>query len=92
MLYLVYAESANYCGYGQHFVVEAEYEVEAEELVYPESEGYFYEQDAQQLEEEGIDEGSYSHIKTIEEFDETHYYWKLYQDPSRSELYIKVNF
>ncbi len=95
MLYLVYCESTNYCGYGQHFVVRTDVEVpdhELEFLVSDVADEYFYEQDSDQLEEEGIEEGPYFSVRTIEPFDETHETWKFYKDPSQSEFYIEVNF
>lgn len=94
MLYIIYAESANYCGYGQHFVVEADNEAQAEELAYGEIEDYFREQDESQLEEEGygLDGIVFGNIETTEPFDEAHDSWKYYKDPSQTEFYIKVNF
>ena len=93
MLYIVYAESANYCGYGQHFVVEAQDEEDARELTLDVSEDYFREQDESQLEEEGydLDGMTYSNIQTVEPFDAEHDSWKYYKDPSQAEFYIKVN-
>jgi hypothetical protein len=94
MLYIVYAESANYCGYGQHFVVEADSETQAEELALDACEDYFREQDESQLEEEehDLDGMMYSSITTVEPFDEVHDSWKYYKDPSQAEFYIRVNF
>jgi hypothetical protein len=93
MLYIVYAESANYCGYGQHFVVEANDEEDARELTLDVSEDYFREQDESQLEEEeyDLDGMIYSNIQTVEEFNPEHDSWKYYKDPSQAEFYIKVN-
>lgn len=93
MLYIIYAESANYCGYGQHFVVEAQDEEAARELTLEAAEDYFREQDEAQLEEEGFDlDGMmYSNIETVEPFDAEHDSWKYYQDPGQAEFYIKVN-
>lgn len=94
MLYIVYCESANYAGYGQHFVVEAENEADAEELALDVCEDYFREQDESQLEEEehDLDGMMYSSITTTEPFDEAHDSWKYYKDPSQAEFYIRVNF
>jgi hypothetical protein len=94
MLYIIYAESANYCGYGQHFVVEADSETQAEELALDATEDYFREQDESQLEEEehDLDGMMYSSIMTTEPFDPAHDSWKYYQDPSQAEFYIRVNF
>jgi hypothetical protein len=92
MLYIVYCESANYAGYGQHFVVEANYVAHAEELVLDVAEEYFREQDEAQLEEEGhdLDGMMYASIMTCEEFNEAHDSWKYYTDPSQAEFYIVV--
>ena len=69
MLYLIYAESANYCGYGQHFVVEALHKVGAEDLAVDAIDEYFYEQDEEQLLEEryDLDGMVYHNIISIEE-------------------------
>jgi len=93
MLYIVYCESANYCGYGQHFVVEADNEVEAEDSVAEASEEYFCEQDRDQLEEEEHDlEGmTFATTISVEPFGPEHKSWEFYQDPSQAEFYIKVN-
>ena len=94
MLYIIYAESANYAGYGQHFVVEASNELEAEELASLRMEDHFCEEDEAQLEEDGIymDVEVYSSMESIEPFDESHEFWKYYQDPKQAQFYIKVNF
>lgn len=94
MLYIVYCESANYCGYGQHFVVEANDEAEAEDLVLEASEEYFCEQDRDQLEEEEHDlEGmTFATTVSVEPFGPKHKSWEFYQDPGQAEFYIKVNF
>jgi hypothetical protein len=94
MLYIIYAESANYCGYGQHFVVEADSETQAEELAYDTCEDYFREQDESQLEDDlfNLDGMVYSNIMTVEPFDAAHDSWKYYQDDSQAEFYIRVNF
>lgn len=94
MLYIAYVESANYAGYGQHFVIKAETITEAETLVEAPAEDYFLEEDRDQLEEEGfdLDTITYANIRSIEEFNEQHEYWKFYLDPSQEEFYYKVNF
>lgn len=93
MLYIVYCESANYAGYGQHFVVLADSEAQAEDLAYDAAEDYFREQDEDQLVEEGLDLNgmAYSNTQTVEVFNEQHDSWKYYQDPGQAEFYIKVN-
>lgn len=93
MLYIVYADSANYCGYGQHFVVEASSEDEASELVVESAEDYFREQDEGQLDDEGhdLDGMVFANIVSVEELNEDHECWSFYNDPSQSEFYIRVN-
>lgn len=92
MLYLVYCESAHYCGYGQHWVVDAIDEYDADYQVQPLADEYFFEQDEEQLVEDGLDtEGIYATVKTIEEFGPEHDSWKHYQDPKQEQFYIKVN-
>lgn len=93
MLWLIYAESAHYCGYGQHFVVEAETDETAEIHAEHAINDYFYEQDGDQLLEDDIDcDGCFYTICSIEQFDETHESWDWYNDPDQSEFYIRVNF
>ena len=94
MLYIIYAESANYCGYGQHFVVEAINEDDASAVAEQQIEEYFFDQDWDQLEEDyGPDfEGPHGSVVSVEEFGPDHESWKFYQDPTQAEFYIKVNF
>lgn len=55
--YVVYFESANYCGYGEHAVVWAKDDEEARDLVAPFADDFYYEQDWAQYEEEyGLDD------------------------------------
>lgn len=90
MLWLIYCESAHYCGYGQHFVVEAPSEEEAREKVEYPAQEYFYEQDYDQLEEDGLlDEETFT-IVSAEPFGEDHEAWKYYCDPGQAEFYIEV--
>lgn len=93
MLYIIYAESANYACYGQHFVVDATSIYNASEQVLHAAEDYFFEQDEDQLIEDGYDEeeGPFADIKSIQPFGPEHEYWKFYQDPTQDEFYIKVN-
>lgn len=92
LIYLIYAESANYCGYGQHFVVEAPDEDTAKLLAEPAVEEYFYEQDSDQyLDEHAEEPDNYGNIMTCEVFDQAHESWKYYCDPTQSEFYIRVN-
>lgn len=79
MLFLVYAESANYVGYGEYFVVEAANSEDASDLVKPGAESYFYEQDYDQLLEDfgvdGANDMEYSSIVSVEEFNTEHPDW-----------------
>ena len=93
MLHIVYAESSNYCGYGQHFVVKnLETDPDAAVLLEEAIEEYFYEQDQEQLEEDEIEGSPFGCIITEEPFDEDHDSWVFYKDPSQAEFYIEVNF
>jgi len=77
MLWLVYFESANYAGYGEHRIVEADSEDAAREIIEPIANEYYYEEDSPQLEEEGIDpDGFYASIVSVEEFTHAHKYWE----------------
>lgn len=93
MLYLIYCESSHYCGYGQHFVVEANSEEMAVELVDCAASEYFYEQDSSQLEEDDLlyDDSDYYTLISVEPFDENHESWKFYKDPGQREFYLEVN-
>ena len=89
-LYLIYAESANYAGYGQHFVVEATDKASAIELAYNDMEDYFCEQDSGHIEEEGIEPYTYSCVVSIEEFNKDHKDWVHYMNPTQTEFYTEV--
>jgi len=92
MLWIIYAESALYCGYGQHFVVEALNKSSAEFLADADMQEYFYEQDYDQAVEEGqkAEAGTYS-IMSCEPFGPDHESWEFYCDPGQSEFYTRVN-
>lgn len=93
MLYLIYTESANYCGHVQHFVVEAPDEETARDLVADAAEEYWYEQDGDQYREEhdeDEDADFWADIKTCEEFGPGHESWQYYQDPGQAQFYIEV--
>jgi hypothetical protein len=51
-LYVVYFESANYCGYGEHCLVWATSPEDAENEATSYAEDFYYEQDSAQFEEE----------------------------------------
>ena len=94
-LWLIYFESANYCGYGDFCVVEAESAKLAEEIAEPFAEACYYEQDcAQYYEDNGVDFGpaAWAEIMRCEPFDESHECWKYYLDPDQSQFSPKVNF
>lgn len=92
MLFLAYCESANYAGYGQHFVIEAESASEAEVYLEHPADEYFWEQDSDHLEEDDIEEGPYYSLERLEEFGPAHEQWVYYNKPSQAEFYTKVNF
>lgn len=93
MLYILYYESANYCGYGQHAVVRANNETEAELLADGPMEDYFYEQDQDQyLEDYGDDEGvTWANMRSCEELTPEHASWKYVVDPGQASFYDFVN-
>lgn len=93
MLYLIYCESSHYCGYGQHFVAEAESAFEAEVLVQSAAEDYFMQQDYDQLVEDGEDPDStiFSTFISTEEFGPEHNDWQFYMKPDQAQFYLKVN-
>jgi hypothetical protein len=90
MLYIIYAESAQYCGYGQHFVVSAETKELAEALAEYTMQEYFYELYQEELEEDNIEDECLYSVQMIEEFHESHELWKYYQDPSQREFFTRV--
>lgn len=51
-LYVVYFESANYCGYGEHCLVWAVNEDDARDAASDYADNFYYEQDCAQYEEE----------------------------------------
>lgn len=55
-LWVVYFESANYCGYGEHCLVWAWEEDEARDAASVWADEFYYEQDSAQWEEENPDE------------------------------------
>lgn len=76
-LYLVYFESANYAGYGEHVLVWATDELDAEIVIGDYAEEFYYEQDGAQLEEDENDTDVYASICSVELFDESHKDWDL---------------
>jgi hypothetical protein len=91
-LWIVYFESANYCGYGEYCVVQAETEDEARNIAAHYAEEFYYEQDGDQyMEEHGCDADCWADIKTVELFDGNHDCWKYYTDPNQSVFYPLIN-
>ena len=92
-LWVIYFESANYCGYGEHCVVKAETEDEAREVASGYAEDFYYEQDSDQYYEDYAEEDPeyWADIKTVELFDETHESWKYFKDPKQSSFYPLIN-
>lgn len=87
MLWLVYFESANYAGYGEHRIVEADSEDVARDIITPIAEGFYREEDGDQLEEDGydLDDCTFASILSVEEFTPDHNDWDL------KDTFEKVN-
>lgn len=81
MLWIVYFESANYAGYGEHRIVEADSEDEARDTIDPVASDFYMDEDREQLEEDGhdLDDCIFASIISVEEFTPEHKYWK-YRD------------
>lgn len=92
-LYILYYESANYCGYGHHAVVRAKNETEAELLAEDAMEDYFYEQDSEQYREEHgyYDGGTWSSMMSCEELTPEHKDWKFVAKPGQASFYEFIN-
>lgn len=90
-LFILYCESAHYCGYGQHFVVEAPSEEEAEVLVESAADEYFCELYADEMDEDDLHEDISYTVCSVEPFHEGHDDWQFYKDYSQSQFYTKVN-
>lgn len=94
MIYLLYYESATYAGYGQHFVVAADSETQAEELSSDSANDYFREQDEDQYQEEnGFDyeEPTWAEFRTCEELTLAHESAKWVLDEGQRCYYQLVN-
>ena len=79
MLWLVYFESANYAGYGEHRLVEAETEDQARDIIEPIAEEYYWDEDHEQLEDDGydLDNCIFATITSVEEFTPDHEDWDI---------------
>lgn len=95
MLFLIYAASSVYDGYGQHFVVRADDEDQAEDLAFISIEDYFYEVDkdyyAEDIGEGECEDPPYSCIIHINEFTPEHPQWQYYVDDINDEMFYRVN-
>lgn len=92
-LWIIYFESANYCGYGEHCLVLAEDEDEARELSVDYAEQHYREEDEEQyIDEYGEDDGViWSSIISCEEFTPEHDSWKFAWDPEQAHFYERIN-
>jgi len=94
-LWLIYFESANYAGAGEHCVAMADSEEDAHEMSHDHREDFYCDQDYDQfVDENGGDDdvGSWSTIVYCREFDESNEYWKYYIDPRQESFYPKIGF
>ena len=91
MLYIIYYESANYCGYGEHVVVHANSEDEAKDKAFYHMEEFYREQDEEQYLEEHEDdpdfEGPWSTVITCDLFGPGHEQWEFFMMPSQAIHY-----
>lgn len=95
-LWLIYFESANYCGYGEHCVVRSKDEEDARDIAEGYANEFYHEQDYDQYVDEygkeaADEEGFWANIQTCEEFDESHESWKYYIDPAQKSFYPEIN-
>ena len=95
MLWLVYFESANYCGYGEHVVVEASSAEAAEDAAQAYADAHYQEEDFEQYadehgEYEAHELGSWATILTVVEFNEAHPSWEFYINPTQKQFYPTI--
>lgn len=92
-LYIIYFESANYCGYGEHVVVWASDEQEAEKKAESYMDDIMYEQDYEEYlkENDGEEADIWYVVKTVELLVDSGSY-KFYKDPEqRAAFYPCLN-
>lgn len=92
-LYVVYFDSANYMGYGEHCLVWAIDEGDAKDEAYTYANDLYFEQDSDLLEEEGNDLdniGEYANIISAEPVAGSDKE-KFINDPSQGCFYPLVN-
>ncbi len=92
-LFILYFESANYCGYGHHAVVRAQDEQEACDKAAPFMEEYFQEQDEDQyIEENGdADDVIWANMVSCEPLDKNHESWQYVVKPDQASFYEFVD-
>lgn len=88
-IYILYFESANYCGYGHHAIVRADDHEAAAAKAWPYMDEYFREQDQDQyIEENGEDDGvMWAHLVSNEVLDKNHEYWQYVVDSNQASFY-----
>ena len=88
-LYILYFESANYCGYGHHAIVRAVDEEEAQDKASSFMEEYFQEQDEDQyIEENGdADDVIWANMVSCQLLDKNYEYWQYVIDSNQSSFY-----
>lgn len=88
-LFILYFESANYCGYGYHAVVRAHNPEDAYDKASPFMEDYFMEQDQDQLIEDAgdPDDAVWSNMISCEVLDKNHEDWQYVIDPGQESFY-----
>jgi hypothetical protein len=92
-LYVIYFESANYCGAGEHCVVWASSPEEAETKADYYMQDYYYDQDYEQFAEEndGEEPDTYYNVVSVELLSESDQL-EFYNDPAqRAAFYPCVN-
>lgn len=94
-LYVVYFESANYAGYGEHCLVWAEDEDEARDEATSYAEDFYYQQDQDQLEEdyEDMETNSepYASIEKVSKLSDNPDIIEYLKDPDQATFYPIVN-
>jgi hypothetical protein len=92
-MWIIYFESANYCGYGEYCIVNAETEDEARNIAEPYAESHYYDEDSDQYYQdyEGEEAECWASIMRVEEFGPEHDCWEYYQDPNQTHFYPVIN-
>ena len=92
-LFILYFESANYCGYGHHAVVRASDHEDAAAKAWPIMEEYFQEQDEDQyIEENGNPDGvMWATLIRSEVLDKNHEDWEFVVKPGQAQFYEFVD-